>query len=409
MKRGRLRLRLARWLESTVHGPASAAAGPVAPARSHAPEPADAADTDAAWPRICERFALQTLVLAEQLRPALDRLEDDEEDPDRLQRLYHVDHAVTRMRRIARDLRILSGLDDEEMAGHVSSLVDVIRMAESSIERYTQVQVGTVAELAVVAYAADDIASLLAALLDNATRYSPSATTVSAHLLDDGGVLMRIEDNGIGIGPEQLAAVNTMLADPDPRVDGRTGRHTGFPVVHRMARKHGVRVGLVRRSSSGSDASSGTTATVTLPPRLLCEIPAPAPAGGRRPDPAVRRPAGGAAADGGSGGHVPPAHLTVAHRSEPAGTDRAAGRSGAPQRPLTTVNDLPRRERKSIRGGDDGAPPASTPPSPSPARDPAVVRRSFAEDVSAFTAGDHKARWSSAPGSGDDDPEEQVP
>ena len=129
------------------------------------------------WPDICDQFGLHLLVLAEQLRASLDELESDEGDPERLRRLYQVDHAVTRMRRASRDLRTLAGRSEEELAGFTTSLLDVIRMAASAIERYTQVTVGRVTDLAVLGYAADDVGSLMSALLDNATRYSPGTVT----------------------------------------------------------------------------------------------------------------------------------------------------------------------------------------------------------------------------------------
>src|SRR3984885_9289822 len=195
-----------------------------------------------AWPDICDQFGLHLLVLAEQLRTSLDELEADEGDPERLRRLYQVDHAVTRMRRASRDLRTLAGRSEEELAGFTTSLLDIIRMALSAIERYTQVTIGRVTDLAVLGYAADDIGSVMAALLDNATRYSPGTVTVSGHLLDDGGVMFRIEDTGIGMGAEQVIALNAAFAGPVPEVDERTGRHTGFPVVHRIARKHAIGV-----------------------------------------------------------------------------------------------------------------------------------------------------------------------
>ena len=238
-----------------------------------------------AWPDICDQYGLHLLVLAEQLRTSLDELEADEGDPERLRRLYQVDHAVTRMRRASRDLRTLAGRSEEELAGFTTSLLDVIRMALSAIERYTQVSIGRVTDLAVLGYAADDIGSVMAALLDNATRYSPGTVTVSGHLLEDGGVMFRVEDTGIGIGADQVAALNAVFAGPVPDVDERTGRHTGFPVVHRIARKHSIGVRLAARPAP----SSGTVAMVTLPPHLLCEVPAEEAQ--RRPSPATGSPA----------------------------------------------------------------------------------------------------------------------
>ncbi|MBA9003903.1 ATP-binding protein [Thermomonospora cellulosilytica] len=326
-------------------------------------------DAAAVWPVVAEQFALRMMLLAEELRPALDRLENDEDDPERLERLYRVDHAVTRMRRAARELRVLAGREGEELDGHTSSLVDVIRVATSAIERYTQVVIGTVAELAVVAYAADDVAALLAALLDNATRYSRGAVTVSGHLLQDGAVMLRIEDTGIGIDAGRLAEINRRLAGPVPQIDDQAGIHTGFPVVHRLARRHDIAVRLACRAATAGGGSGGTTAMVTVPAGLLCEIPAepaapPAPEGGSA-EPAEQGPSG---------------HLTMVRQVEPA----------AP----VTPGGLPRRERASLRG--NGAAAGSGPAAPAAgdttAEEAAAARRSFAADLDAFAAGHAEAR-----------------
>ena len=225
---------------------------------------------DTAWPEICDQFGSHLLVLAEQLRSSLNVLEAGEDDPDRLKRLYQVDHAVTRMRLASRQLRTLAGRDEERQAGFTTSLVDVIRMASSAIEWYPQVSIGPVAELAVLGYAADDVATLMSALLDNATRYSPGMVGVSCHLLEDGGVMFRIADTGIGIARDQVARLNAAFAGPVPDVNESTARHTGFPVVHRLARKHSIGVRFASRRRPGT----GTLAMVTLPPQLLCAITA---------------------------------------------------------------------------------------------------------------------------------------
>jgi hypothetical protein len=291
------------------------------------------------WPELCERFCLQFLVLAERMRPAMDMLEDREEDPDRLEALYKIDHGVTRMRRAARDLRVLAGRDSEELSGPDTSLLDVVRMAESSIEQYRQVTLLRVVDLAVPAYAAEDLASLIAALLDNATRYSPSNVTVSARLLDNGAVMIRIEDTGIGMSAAQLDGLNAALAGPVPPMTGETARSTGFPVVHRLARRHGVGVQLAARVT-------GLVAMVTVPPALLCEIPADEPA-----------------ASAGLG------HLVMAR-----GTERPAETATA-VRDTSDLGGLPRRERTSLR-------PAAPPPGQGPASG-----GSFAADLESFTAG----------------------
>ena len=360
--------------------PAATAQSVSAPARDAAAWPGQAETPEqrpggGAWPDICDQFGLHLLVLAEQLRTSLDDLEADEDDPERLRRLYQVDHAVTRMRRASRDLRTLAGRSEEELAGFTTSLLDVIRMAISAIERYTQVTIGRVTDLAVLGYAADDIGSVMAALLDNATRYSPGTVTVSGHLLDDGGVMFRIEDTGIGIGADQVAALNAAFAGPVPDVDERTGRHTGFPVVHRIARKHSIGVRLAARPMP----SSGTVAMVTLPPHLLCEVPAeeaqrrPAPATASSPQPAPRP---SAVPD------LPRGEPTRPHQTQqwepPELPDRDRPR---------LAGELPRRERASLRGDEPRPQPADSAMAAQTPEQQAAARRAFADELSAFSLG----------------------
>jgi hypothetical protein len=214
----------------------------------------------------------------------------------------------------------------------------------------------------------------MAALLDNATRYSPGTVTVSGHLLDDGSVMFRIEDTGIGMSADMVAALNAAFLGPVPEVDERTGRHTGFPVVHRVARKHSIGVRLAARPLP----SSGTVAMVTLPPNLLCEVPA---------DDAQRRlapPTAGTAP-------TPPRPIVVPDlpRGEPTRAHQVqqweppdlADRD----QPLP-AGDLPRRERASLRG-DEPRPRPQEPAAVPTSEQQAAARRAFADDLSAFSSG----------------------
>jgi histidine kinase/DNA gyrase B/HSP90-like ATPase len=321
--------------------------GPAVDAAQAAAQPIDqraSARPDGAWPEICDQFGSRMLVLAEQLRAALNVLEEGEEDPERLKRLYQVDHAITRMRLANRQLITLAGRNEDRLPGFTTSLLDVIRMASSAIEWYPQVSVGPVTELAVPGYAADDVAMLMSALLDNATRYSPGMVTVSCHLLEEGGVMFRIEDTGVGIGQAQVMRLNFALAGAVPDVEESTARHTGFPVVHRIARKHSISV----RFASRPGPASGTLAMVTLPPQLLCAIPV----------------------------HDAPRRTANVGRS-------------APQAAASAVPDLPRRERTGLAEAASAdarsaqtAPPDAAPREPASA-EPASTELVLPEAVSA--------------------------
>jgi hypothetical protein len=323
-----------------------AAAPPWAPEPPFGAEPSEtqpidrltaSARPDTAWPEICDQFGSHLLVLAEQLRTSLNALEAGEDDPDRLKRLYQVDHAVTRMRLASRQLRTLAGRNEERRAGFTTSLVDVIRMASSAIEWYPQVSIGPVAELAVLGYAADDIATLMSALLDNATRYSPGMVTVSCHLLEEGGVMFRIEDTGLGIARDQIPRLNAAFAGAVPDVNESTARHTGFPVVHRIARKHSLGVRFASRRRPGT----GTLAMVIVPPRLLCAIAQDTPHRTAAAEPSAPRPAATAAPD------LP--RRERADLMEPASVETASAQAASP-------------EATSAQAPPTQAPPTQAPP-----------------------------------------------
>ncbi|MYS53778.1 hypothetical protein GTW46_27585, partial [Streptomyces sp. SID6013] len=122
-----------------------------------------------------------------------------------------------------------------------------------------------------------DLVHLLAELLENATSFSSPQTKVkvTGHALPDGRVLIEIHDTGIGLSPEDLAAINERLASP-PTVDVSVSRRMGLFVVGRLSQRHGIRIQL-RPSDSG-----GTTALVMLPVDVA--------QGGRKPQPKPGQP-----------------------------------------------------------------------------------------------------------------------
>jgi hypothetical protein len=331
--------------------------------------PAPVADQDALT-GVCATLALRDLNLVDSLLAQLEQMEAAEENPDTLARLYGLDHLATRLRRNAENLRVLAGQEAGGGADETSSLVDVIRAAMSSIEQYTRVEVGRVAPLAVVGFAADDIGRLLAELLDNATTQSPPTTTVtvSAHLTERGSVLLRLEDAGIGLAEDRQRELNEWLCSA-PVLDGSAIEHMGLAVVRRLAHKHDVRVTLGRR------APHGTTATVLLPPELVRE--APPTTFTRAPQPPPEPPTA-----------PPPAERSTATVS---GLPRRTTRnSHAPRtaEPSTTPSGLPRRQPRSLRGGTP--PPAANPPAADV--DVRSGGQQFVSDLAAFAEGEQEAR-----------------
>ncbi|MCY9782832.1 nitrate- and nitrite sensing domain-containing protein [Nocardiopsis sp. EMB25] len=204
----------------------------------------------------------QTLV-ERQLR-LIDGLEQSEQDADRLSDLFQLDHLATRMRRNNENLLVLSGQDNTRKWAQPVPLVDVLRGAVSEVEQYERVNVRAPSHISVLGRPVNDVIHLVAELVENATSFSPHDTEVlvSAKTLADGGVQVDVTDSGIGMAPEDLAAINARLAAP-PVIDVAVSRRMGLFVVSRLAHRHGVRLTLMEAHGGG------TTARIIFPADLL--------------------------------------------------------------------------------------------------------------------------------------------
>src|SRR5699024_3031114 len=154
----------------------------------------------------------QTLV-ERQLR-LIDGLEQTEQDSDRLSDLFQLDHLATRMRRNNENLLVLSGQDNTRKWAQPVPLVDVLRAALAEVEQYERVNVRAPSHISVLGRPVNDVIHLVAELVENATAFSPHDTEVlvSAKSLDNGDVQVNVTDSGIGLAPEDLAAINARLA-----------------------------------------------------------------------------------------------------------------------------------------------------------------------------------------------------
>jgi signal transduction histidine kinase len=193
----------------------------------------------------------------------LDKMERRTADPDELDDLFRVDHLATRMRRHAEDLVILAGAKPGRGWRNPVPFVDVIRGAVSEVEDYARVSISIVEDSAVVGRAVGDVIHLLAELIENATSFSPPHTRVNvAGQVVPNGYAVEIEDRGLGMTPEAIAAANDRLASP-PDFDPTNSARLGLFVVAQLAARHNVRVQL-RTSPYG-----GVTAVALVPRDLI--------------------------------------------------------------------------------------------------------------------------------------------
>jgi signal transduction histidine kinase len=246
-------------------------------------------------------LALRTLALVERQLGVIEGLEEREQDPERLGTLFKLDHLATVMRRHSENLLVLAGAEHGQQHAGPVPLVDVVRAAVSEIERYDRVRIAALPPHAhVTGFAADDLSHLLAELLENATSFSPpdAPVEISGWLLENGEVMLSVQDEGIGITPDRLTRLNARLSDFDPEqpygTEDGEGLGLGLYVVARLAHRHGVRVRLRGQQQSGS------TVVAVLPEALMAgaeatAVAAPSAASGTE---ALRLPGAGAEANG---------------------------------------------------------------------------------------------------------------
>ena len=221
-----------------------------------------------------ETMSRRNRSLVDQQLSLIDRLERNEEDPERLDSLFRLDHLAARMRRNGANLLVLAGAQasrgDQRTAVPLSS---IIHAAASEVEDYRRVETSMVPDCTIGGAASGDIVHLLAELVDNALRYSPPASPVrvSAGFRSDGAVLLQIVDVGLGMTDGDRRIANMRLR-AGGEVTPDSARHMGLFVVGRLADRHGIRVRL--RGSSIEEARSGTTAEVYLPATVLASADA---------------------------------------------------------------------------------------------------------------------------------------
>ncbi|MEO3861175.1 nitrate- and nitrite sensing domain-containing protein [Acrocarpospora sp. B8E8] len=193
----------------------------------------------------------------------LDTMERREEDPEALEDLFRLDHLTTRMRRHAENLIILSDAVPGRGWRKPVPIVDVVRGALAEVEDYGRVTVLPMPSVSLSGSSVADVIHLIAELLENATIFSPPYTKVYVRAEPGrGGVVVEVEDRGLGMNGAEFAAMNERLAGP-MEFDLADSDRLGLFVVGRLAHRNQITVSL-RPSPYG-----GTTAIVVIPESLI--------------------------------------------------------------------------------------------------------------------------------------------
>ncbi|TPG34645.1 ATP-binding protein [Mycolicibacterium hodleri] len=219
-----------------------------------------------------ETLSRRSRSLVDQQLGLIDQLERNEEDPARLDSLFKLDHLAARMRRNGANLLVLAGSKVPRAQADPIPVAALVNAASSEVEDYTRVVTASVPESEVVGVIAGDLVHLLAELLDNALQYSPptSQVRVSAVRTGNGGLVIEVSDDGLGMTDADLRVSNARLQSGG-EVNPYTARHMGLFVVGRLAAQHGLVVRL--RSTVVAEPNSGVTAGVFIPAESLLHGP----------------------------------------------------------------------------------------------------------------------------------------
>ncbi|MEU8136965.1 sensor histidine kinase [Streptodolium elevatio] len=226
------------------------------------------AEDDLLRERMQESFvnlSMRSLTLVERQLDVIEKLEHTEENAQRLEDLFRLDHLATRMRRNSENVLVLADADERHGHRPPGTLLDVVRAAVSEIEYYERVDIGHIPRAELAGHTADDISHLLAELLENAAAYSPPSTRVSVagRTLENRGILLTVEDEGFGVPPDRLPELNAQLQGGRAAASSSDLAGLGVFVVGALAVRHGLRVQLRPRREGG------LAAIVMLPAALL--------------------------------------------------------------------------------------------------------------------------------------------
>lgn len=204
--------------------------------------------------------------LVERQLSLIDRLEQDEQDPDQLASLFELDHLATRMRRNSESLLVLSGTGLSRQLSRPVPASDVVGAAVSEVEHYARIEVASAPDVAVQGRAVSDLVHVIAELLDNATFFSPADKKVIVRMAmtRKKELAIQITDQGVGMSEEEIAATNARLADP-PDLDVAVTRRMGLYVVARLAKRHNISV----RLRDNEDIEGGLIARINVPADLV--------------------------------------------------------------------------------------------------------------------------------------------
>ncbi len=227
--------------------------------------------------RVAQSVAAQRRFLADaahELRSPLtalslqaERLEAAEMPEEARVRLAALRRGIGRTRNLLDQLLALARAQSQTGEARPVRLIGVIRQVLEDLMPLAEAKhmdVGVVRQDDVVVRANEmDLTILVRNLVDNAIRYTPEGGRIDLAIETGAdGVLLRVDDTGPGIPPDQRERV----FDPFHRVLGNDelGSGLGLSIVKTIADRFGARVSL------GQSGGGGLQVAVSIPRSLIC-------------------------------------------------------------------------------------------------------------------------------------------
>ena len=287
-------------------------------------------------------IAHRSQMVAHRQLEVLDEAERKQEDPTHLELLFRIDHLATRARRNAENLVILGGERPGRKWRNPVPLDEIARGAIAETENFARVTTGRLPDVLVEGAMVADLVHLLAELVDNGTSFSPPGTRVEVRgNLVGRGVVVEVEDQGLGMTVGQRDQLNALLHEPPDFQIVALSRQTrlGLFVVAQLATRHGVLVTL-------ADSAYGGTRAIVLIPSARLTI---------KPDAVRRTEPSGPSDPGALSGQRRQLYAPTHHLSRAAALLAGNGNPGFPQR---------QRQQSEPAPHPDAAPQPPAPPEP---------------------------------------------
>ncbi len=200
---------------------------------------------------------------------SLAELEKEETDPDRLEKLYGIDHLATRMRRNAESLLVLADAGASRRFEKPVPTSELVRSAISEVEDFRRVKLSVTEDPLIGGDYVADLTHLLAELLENALKFSsPNENVEVIARYTRVGYILAVVDRGLGLTPDEIAAANQQISAA-ARSGETPSKYLGLFVVGRLAARHGMNVELFE------GVPAGLIARVRIPKSMIAsEAPA---------------------------------------------------------------------------------------------------------------------------------------